>query len=215
MPSEAYKHFRVNVIDVSRLIEAHNELSPNHRGRRALGHITRSGVVMLCACWELYVESVLIEAARYLGNNVNSVHSLPLDVRKNLSNLVKTASHELKPLELTGDGWKSVYDAYCCQEVKALNTPKSVKISDLFKKYIGISDVVTIWNTDATFIDSFVGLRGDIAHNGRFTTYVSIGTLEMYTKTIYENCKYMDNEICSYLHGLVGETVQPWRRATK
>lgn len=215
MPSTAYKHFRVNMIDVARLVEAHGELSPSHPGKRALAHITRSGIVMLCACWELYAESVLIEAVRYLSSKYNSPDQLPLDVRKNLSSKVKEAKHHLKPLELAGDGWKAVYDAYCCEDVRALNTPKSEKLSPLFRKYLGISNVSTLWNIDASVIDGFVELRGKIAHNGRFTEYVSITTLKTYANTIYRNGLHMDNQLCGYVHGLVGGTVQPWRRASK
>ena len=91
MPSQAYRKFLHNVHDVERLITSHNALSPNGngRGRRGLGHITRSGVVLLCAAWELYVEDLLIECSKYLSNNFFNPTELPLSVKKNLAKLIK------------------------------------------------------------------------------------------------------------------------------
>lgn len=215
MPSQAFKHFRVNMIDVQRLIESHGELSPLHRGKRALGHITRSGVVMLCACWELYAESLLIESSRYLGNKFDLPSKLPLDVQKHISKLVRDAKHELKPLELSGLGWRSVYDAFCCTEVKGLNTPKPSNLNPLYKNYIGVEDITQMWSCDSTEIKDFVSLRGDIAHNGRFTEYVTIGQLKAYCELIYKTCLEMDSAVCDYLFSLVGGTIQPWRKAAK
>jgi len=60
MPSSAYQAFKKNRVDVVRLIDSHGKLHAGTRGKKGLGHITRSGVVMLCASWELYVESLLV-----------------------------------------------------------------------------------------------------------------------------------------------------------
>jgi hypothetical protein len=215
MPSQAFKHFRVNMIDVQRLIESHAELSPTHRGKRALGHITRSGIVMLCACWELYAESLLIESARYLGGKFDLPTSLPLDVQKHISKLVRDAKHDLKPLELSGLGWRSVYDAFCCNEVKALNTPKPSNLKPLYQNYLGVEDLSSMWTCASDDIKNFVSLRGNIAHNGRFTEYVTITQLKDYAELIYKTCLETDAAICDYLLGLVGGTVQPWRKAAK
>lgn len=170
---------------------------------------------MLCACWELYTESLLIESARYLGDKFESPNSLPLDVQKHISKHVREAKHELKPLELAGIGWRSVYDAFCCNEVKALNTPKPSNLKPLYKNYLGVEDVATMWTSNPTEISDFVSLRGDIAHNGRFTTYVTIGQLTALCDLIYRTCWEIDAAMCDYLLGLVGGRTQPWRRATR
>tara|TARA_B100000446_G_C10504288_1_gene324365 strand:+ start:86 stop:733 length:648 start_codon:yes stop_codon:yes gene_type:complete len=215
MPSSAYKHFRKNVIDVHRLIEAHSELTPNHPGKRGLGHITRSGIVMLCACWEQYVEAVLIESARKLALAYETPDQLPLSIKKHLSKRVKSDKHELKPLELSGYGWRSVYDAFCCTDVGNLNTPKTENLKELYGDYLGINNISNHWKVSGVYIDDFVSLRGDIAHQGRSARYVSISELEAYEKEIYLNCLHMDNSLCNYIHGIIGGTVQPWRKATK
>ena len=214
MPSEAYKHFRVNIIDAKRLAESHNELTPNHQGRRALGHITRSGIIMLCASWEVYTESLLVEATKYMANKLDSPNGLPDSVKLNLSKKIKEAKHHLKPLELAGYGWRTVLEAYCVTETQSLNTPKYTKLKKLYSDYIGLDDILDIWDLDSQSIDDFVSIRGKIAHRGRSAPYVTILQLNSYIDMIYNNCKYMDNAMCSYLHTQVGGTTQPWRRAT-
>lgn len=60
MASHAFGAFQYNLVDVERLIESHGALSGTGQGRRGLGHLTRAGVVLLCAAWELYLEHVLL-----------------------------------------------------------------------------------------------------------------------------------------------------------
>ncbi|MCK5720281.1 MAG: hypothetical protein KAH84_10090 [Thiomargarita sp.] len=212
MPSYAYKQFRVNMIDVWRLMEAHTELKSTGRNKKKLGHFTRSGIIMLCACWELYTENVLIESIRYIYSNIISPDQLPIDVKKNISNYVKTAKHELKPLELAGDGWKLVYDSYCCEECRKLNTPKTANLQKLYKRFIGYNKVDDLWVTVSTDIDNFVSLRGKIAHNGRASGYIHNWQLRNYTDMITANTMNMDNELCSYLFNIVDNTIEPWRK---
>jgi len=89
MPSSAYRKFLHNTADVDRLIDAHKNLSPSTNGKRGLGHITRSGVVMLCAAWELYAEDVLIESVKYIASETARPLDLPKSVQKNLASRIK------------------------------------------------------------------------------------------------------------------------------
>ena len=170
---------------------------------------------MLCACWELYSENVLIESSKYLSEKNNDPKGLPKDVQKNLSKIVKSAKHELKPLELAGDGWKTVYMDYCMHECRSLNTPKTENLKGLYKRYIGLNDISSIWSSDAKDIDDFVSHRGHIAHNGRTSKYVHAWQLRNYSDMIYGNSVHMDNELCRYLLSKVGTNVQPWRKTAK
>jgi hypothetical protein len=76
MPSTAYGEFKVNLTDVDRLIALHRQESGAGRGRRGLGHITRGALVLLCAAWERYVETVVSEGAGFLGTKLPVFASL-------------------------------------------------------------------------------------------------------------------------------------------
>ena len=49
MSSNAYTNFEKKLKDVERLYDSHSQLNHDGKGRRGLGHITRSGIFMLCA----------------------------------------------------------------------------------------------------------------------------------------------------------------------
>jgi hypothetical protein len=125
MPSNAYQLFKKNLIDVDRLIESHEKLKSGNQGKQGLGHITRSGVLMLCAAWEVYVEELVKEAAVKFAEKVDSPDNLPKQAQKQLSNFVKNSKDELKPLSLAGDGWKEVYLENTTELTDKFNTPKS------------------------------------------------------------------------------------------
>ena len=63
--------------DVDRIIYSHRQLNHDGLGRRGLGHITRSGVLMLCAAWELYVEEVMLEGVTYFSDKIDNPKELP------------------------------------------------------------------------------------------------------------------------------------------
>ena len=77
MPSTAYNEYIKNLKDVHRLIVSHRNLSGNDRGKRGLGHLTRGGLLLLCAAWERYIETLLIEGADFLCLKLTSFTELP------------------------------------------------------------------------------------------------------------------------------------------
>ena len=133
MPSAALQKFEANMlVDVDRIISSHGDLNHDGMGRRGLGHITRSGVLMLCAAWELYLEELALESARVFVDRVDSPDQLPLPVQKEIAKVVRDSKHELKPLEMAGDGWVTIYQNQVGQLMSALNTPKSTNLDPLF-----------------------------------------------------------------------------------
>lgn len=212
MASSAFNEFRYNIHDAKRLYQAHGVLSAATPGKKGLGHITRSGVVMLCAAWERYHEAVIVEGVSYLSKEVRDPNNLPLIVRKHLSAIAKQSQHELKPMELAGRGWRSFYVAQATDETSSLNTPKSGKLKTLYERLVGVPDVAAFWSIGAQPIDDFVSTRGDIAHNGRKSPYVTAGTLNYYIGMIETAAAEHDHEFCDYLKSTSGSTYQPWRK---
>ncbi|WP_197714073.1 HEPN domain-containing protein [Ferriphaselus amnicola] len=199
--------------DVDRIIESHNALNHDGLGRRGLGHITRSGVVMLCAAWELYVEELLVETARVLCTRATSPDQLPEHVQREISKVVRESKHELKPLELAGDGWKMVYENHCIQTTQSINTPKSTILVPLFKRLSGVEDISESWTLGATALNEFVTVRGDIAHRGRDAGYIQINTLTTYRDQILRFVIDTDNGMADFIQGnSTGNS--PWRRRT-
>jgi hypothetical protein len=212
MPSQAFIEFRKNIADVDNLISSHTALNNGGRGKKGLGHITRSGIVMLCATWELFIESLLCEALEIVVYRKTTPKDLPTIVKKTLVKLVKEDRHELKPIELAGDGWRTTLLNYATTETELLHTPKSEKLDLLYKRYLGMLEFSSLWTTSASDLDDFVRKRGEIAHKGRQARYIKIGELKSDRQIIYDLVTEVDKQILDYLIILDPTMGQPWRR---
>lgn len=198
--------------DVSHLIDAHRSLNPTGRGRRKLGYITRSGVIMLCAAWELYVEDVIVEAAKHVVERADTHNELRSAIKKRLSLVAREHKHDHGPLELCGDGWRALYVASATKDVASLNTPKFGDISILFKKWLDLMDVERDWDTTRDELNEFVRTRGEIAHRGADATYISITKLRIYRTMIEGLVAKTDSRIAEHVRDITTQTAYPWRR---
>jgi hypothetical protein len=212
MASSSFSEFKYNILDAKRLHQAHGVLSEATPGKKGLGHITRSGVVMLCAAWERYHEAIIVEGVKYLSEKILDPGSLPVKVKEYLSRIAKESKHQLKPMELAGEGWRAFYICQVIDETKSLNTPKSANLQSLYSKCLGEVDVMSYWGIDYKRIDDFVKTRGEIAHNGRNSPYISASSLNQYISMIEQVASEHDNAFCDYLKTACSSTLQPWRK---
>jgi hypothetical protein len=211
MPSNAYINFLHIRIDVLKLIETHSFYVQKKRGRKDLGHLTRSAVVMLCAAWERYNEDLLLESISYLSKVTTDINNLNKQIKKTISAKVKNDKNEIKAIELAGDGWKSVWLSYAMEETELLNTPKSNKLKLLFNTYLGLPDYTALWKTcNPCKIDEFVSERGAIAHNGNQTPYITLTKLKRYHDLIIKNVIAIDSNMALELNKLSGLSLLPW-----
>ena len=211
MPSTAFKSFEYNLVDTQRTIETFEGIRQQGAGQ---GHLTRGGVVLLCAAWELYVEHLLRECAAVLTTELSLPSELPLGVQQELSRAVKQDKHELRALDLAGNGWKSVYRAHVEKRTESLNTPKSNKLTPLFAELIGLPDVSTAWSVGGVPLDDFVSVRGDIAHQGRHADYMKIGDLKKYKEQVRAYGVETDNALSAHLKSVTPKGYKPWNKTS-
>lgn len=171
--SNAKQAFKTALTDVRSLLDFHEAVGGTGPGKRPynLTALNKSGIVLLCATWELYIESIIIEC---VSEHLKSI-TKPSDLRKSLSALilpfVQKEKDERSWHQLAGGGWKNVITIAVAERVKALNTPKVGPISGHFHSILGIKDITDSWywqNTTSQVamkrLDDFVTLRGSIAH---------------------------------------------------
>lgn len=145
MPSNSYIDFLELLEDVNQLRATHFSYSRGVRGRKKLGYLTRSAIVMLCAAWERYNENVLIECIHIiLGTNIQA-NSLSKHTKEYLSIRVKENKNNIYPIEMADNGWRNLWVGYATNETDSLNTPNSENLNKLFKRYLGIEDYSKIW----------------------------------------------------------------------
>ncbi|HQU81656.1 MAG TPA: HEPN domain-containing protein [Pyrinomonadaceae bacterium] len=213
MPSKSFANFLIHLDDVTKLTEAHNLFSRGTRGRKQLGYITRSGIVMLSAAWERYNEDLLLECIKFIAHNISDATVLPEDIRRTLSHRIKNDKHELKPIELTGNGWKKVWFDYAQEKVLNLHNPKSVELDKLFKEYLGLDNpnYSKLWLKNSVLkVDKFIETRGAVAHRGRDIDYVRFNFLQQQIELIRLNTIQIDSEIANYLQNLTKVAHTPW-----
>lgn len=210
MPSQARLNFEKNL---SRDVERLEVLHRSQFGGPGRPHsiLTRSGIFLLCAAWELYCEEVIKEAFEHVVELAEGPTDLPEHPRRTLANAVKADKHDLAVLRMAGDGWKKYLREHADKKIAELNTPNCANVTDLFKKFVGI-DVEPILGSHDESLQTFIGKRGDIAHRGARAEHVSIHDLEADHNFIQTLVVHLDNEIIQPLQTVSG--VRPWNRRT-
>jgi len=214
MPSSALGKFEGAMMkDVDRIIATHTTLLTGTPGKKALGHLTRAGLLLLCSAWELYIEEVLIEAVKACGDRAGSPDELPLPVQKTIARYVRESKHDLKPLALAGDGWKTIHLDIANEVVAALNTPKKHNIDKIFRDLIGFEDLSGCWSVGAAAVNDFVEARGDVAHRGSDSGYIKISKLnKTYKANICRAAIDTDNAVTTHIRESFTPKSYPWNR---
>lgn len=107
--STAKVHFEAALADVDTLLEFHEVLHGGPRpGRRTarLQSLNKSAIVMLCAAWETYIETVIQEAADAQIDAANHPQEMLDSIGKLVATDIKRAKDELSWYDIAGAGWK-------------------------------------------------------------------------------------------------------------
>jgi hypothetical protein len=178
LASKARRAFDKNANDVRRLLDIHADIGGDAKGRRyGLEVLNKSALVLITAVWEAYCEDLASEALEHLVTNVSEPKKLPKELKKKISAEIKTEANELAMWDLAGDGWKDKTRARLAsltiERNRKLNTPKSAQIDELFAAAIGLTSISSAWKWKKMSVakaraklDSYVTLRGEIAHRG-------------------------------------------------
>ncbi|WP_067149957.1 MAE_28990/MAE_18760 family HEPN-like nuclease [Pseudotamlana agarivorans] len=200
MPSKSYIDFLELLEDVDSLTDTHFHLSKGKVGRKKLGFLTRSAVVMLCAAWERYNENLLLESINIILNSNIQAKDLPITIKQNISEKVKLNKNNIYPIELADEGWRNLWLGFAINDTESLHTPNSDKLNLLFKRHLGILNYSTLWiGGSSVKIDNFIKVRGEIAHNGGKSKYVRISSLKKYIDLTTDNAIEIDFKISHLL----------------
>lgn len=205
-----------NILEENNLLDIHSNVAGNKPGRKYnVEVLNKSGIVLLVACWESYVEDVVTEAYKYLLHNAKTPDVLPIEVRLLASKELRETKDERKVWDLSGNGWKNVLDEYRKNQINSFNTPRSNNINKLYKYLLGIQNITAsfrisrINNQDiCKRLDSLVTLRGSIAHKVKTEDAVTKKMVGNYIKLINKLAENMNNIVNTYIKKLVGS--EPW-----
>ena len=123
MPSNAQQDFELLAGFVDQLIAIHGKLQQGQGRRHEQDAIHRSGVVMMVAAWESYIERVVLEALDLMEADIcGSIGGLPAQLAP------AWARHAF-----------ALRKAEIAQMVKKFNTPNAVNVRDLLERSLEFS----------------------------------------------------------------------------
>lgn len=205
-----------NLEEVDRLVDIHSQITKTGPGRRHdVEVLNKSGIVLLVACWEAYVED-LSEAVLDHMLSAGKGHSVFPD---SVLERVSSAYSGKKAFELAGDGWKKALQDHkkgvLAKTVGALNTPKTAQVNDLFEKTVGLKSISSSWNWSGRTVsqstkalDDLVSLRGSIAHRVSASKSVQLKTVRDARELIGRLAAKSHNRARAHLITTIGSA--PW-----
>ena len=208
MPSQARLNFENNLLkDVHELLDIHKQKHKGKRGKPKSVY-TRSGVFLLCAAWELYVEDAALAILEHVLSRSSHPDKLPKRVQETVAAAVRERE-EIFALQMAGDGWKSFCRKIVEERVSALNSPTAPKVGAIYKECLGI-EVGPILGPETKRLKEFVAKRGAIAHQGVKAGFVGIGDLESDYKYICNLVEKFDNALVDIVRDSSG--ARPWNK---
>lgn len=224
MPSIAFEKFVANQKDVQLLWHAHREmLGDSSKLNDKAEVINRATIVFITAIWESYVEDVTREAFEILVDAPLSSSAMPNLVKSKLIDAVIQTNNKMDVWKIAGDGWKSLLEEHkekiLSDRIESFHSPKSDKVRDLLRDLLGIRNITQFWgesqetsipNSEA--LDSYISMRGDIAHRLRTSRKIRKKDAKNYLALITELCQITDREVGRHIQSTTGS--HPWIAAT-
>jgi RiboL-PSP-HEPN len=179
MPSLSRSAFEENCGDVERLLDIHRELAGDGPGKKhGVEVLNKSAVVLMCAAWEAYCEDIAAEAIDHLVEHAADASKLPKELRKQIAVELEENLDDLAVWRLADASWRQLLrtrtQTITDKRNRKLNTPKTANIENLFRDAVGLPNVPSGWywqkmsaKQAADKLDSYVALRGDIAHRAK------------------------------------------------
>lgn len=220
MPSKAWKAFNDNLKDIDRLLELHAEKGGMGRGRRTgLEVLNKSAIVLITSFWEAYCEDIASEGLEVIVLKAKTSDVLPEAIKRLVAKELIKEKHELAIWTIADDKWrrllKSRLDQLRDARNRKLNTPRSDDIDQLFHDALGLEGVSARWrwkrmpSTKArSRLDSYVSLRGAIAHRGQGTHRVRKYHVTDYRDIVRRIASKTGGAVSSHVRSVTGQ--RPW-----
>jgi hypothetical protein len=213
-----------NTEEVFRLFGIHEELSGTGPGRRhKLEILNKSGVVLLVACWEAFVEDLATAAFDVMLAKATSHTVFPSKVLAMAAKPLRESNDEREVWRLADAGWKTVLQNHRASVIKRLvgdlNTPRPTQVDSLFEELIGLRKISTLWHWHGTTatqaaarLNRMVTVRGDIAHRVKASAAVRKQDVNNGALFISRLAAKSSNAVRQHLFDRLGQ--YPWTRVS-
>ena len=209
--------FNENIQSIARLLQIHEELTGNLPGRRNnVEVLNKSGIVLLVACWESFVEDLAVSSFDFLLENAHNPTAFPPKVLARAGRLLRDSKDERAIWSLAEDGWRQVLIAHKAETLEkhlgTFNTPRTAQIDGLYETLLGIPELSSNWHWQKMTqenakqkLEELITVRGDIAHRVKTGKAVTKENLNSSAYFIQRLGAISSNVLCDFLHSQVGE----------
>lgn len=193
MPSAAQSSFELALDDVENVLWFHENAGGQGQGKRGrhFQSLNKSAAVLLCAAWEIYIETVIMECVERDLQAATTPTEMLRSLQKLTQRHIRDGKVENAWQSVAGDGWKELTRSLARGRVAALNTPKPGPITELFKAVLGVEDIKDNWvwhknplGVPSGKLQNFVSLRGSIAHGEQLPETLTKARVEAAYDTI-------------------------------
>ena len=165
-----------NFQEVTNLLKIHTTVAGDSSGRKyGVEVLNKSGIVLLVACWEAYIEDLAESAFSYMLERVKTPDDIPGKIKAIVSRRLRDSSDDRALWKLAGDGWRSILERHkddtLRRHTRPFNTPRAEQINQLFQNLVGVRNVSTSWRWPGQSsqnacekLDKLIKLRGAVAH---------------------------------------------------
>lgn len=210
--------FERNYRDVENLFLLHSTVTEGVQGRNR--HLTpsllKSSIILICACWETFVEDLCREGAEHISNRLDDPDKLPNSIKEKIAIDLRNTKNPLDIWKISGEKWALLYKekiiSMCDGLVGGLNTPNYNNVKDLLHAAFDIRDVKVYWNWQGMEssqavqkLNTLVSMRGTLAHGGQPVANLNIGnckTLNNHIKKLVEKTSIAVSDKCGELTGV-------------
>lgn len=210
-----------NLAEATRLVEIHTELTGEGRGRRHnVAILNKSGIVLVVACWEAYIEDLATNGFTWLLANAATPTAFPTKVLTLASKEHREAADARRVWELAGDGWRTALERHRAvvldRYVGKLNTPRPAQVDSLFGDLIGLAMVSSSWRWGGVpnekikdSLEELVTRRGEIAHRVKTSRAVLKREVKSATELVERLAIRTSNTVRQFLMTKVAGP-EPW-----
>ena len=204
--SNAKDSFEKNKGRVSYLLGIHKDKTGTGPGKRSksVTALSMSAMVLITACWESYLETLLLETFKFLLNNHVEI---PKNLKKSIGLKIMNSKDGSFAWKFIKDDWKDSLVDYVEKEINNFSSPSAKKVDKLFEKILDLSDLSKSWswqggNNEINKLDEFLSTRNEIAH-GEINVDVGKKDAEQYLNHVEKLVGKTEEKVKSHIEELL------------
>ena len=214
------ENFKQNLAEVERLLTIHSQISGDAPGRKyQVEVLNKSGIVLLSACWEAFVEDLVSAAFDFMLSNAIDHTKFPDKVLTLASNSLKKAPDDRRLWDLAGEGWITVLETHKQKTldnyIGNFNTPRAENIDKLYHQLIGLPQLSSHWKWPGMSaegankkLSDMITLRGSIAHRVATSNTVRKSVVTDHVGFVHRLATKSNNRVAEFVEESVG--ILPW-----